>query len=495
MHAPDPRYLVDMERRVLGAAMLDVTAAATLRATFPAGRFADPEHIVIALAIERLAREGHAPSHDNLLSRELGGDRLDFHALSAAHAVAGAPESIAHDIDLLNRAWAARALRDLIERGHARARDAVSGKVDALAVAAALQQEITALTLQASGEAARGTAVGLAVDEAQTRVDQWERGEATDYSPSGFYTFDRTLGGYPSAELTTLAGFTGSGKTALVCQIVRSVALAEAAKAGATGQRPAPVVVFSAEMTREQLVQRIAAGMCGLNIRNLRARRDVTAEDYQTFRATLERIRPLPIEVDDEPAPTFAHIHARLSGFRQSAPDGRLALVAVDYDEKVNTEGKSEELRVSAIARGLKDTAKRFNVAVLGLSQYSRQTNAHTMMPQDDWLRYSGKKEQESAMIVHWMHPGYWVEKGHKGEDVARYDFDRPERGYLVVTKNRFGPTGQVPLDFHAPTTSFTDPSEPGAAETRHEPRTRTITTYGGGDGTALGDPYPSEPF
>lgn len=459
MNAPDPRSLADLERRVLGAAMSDPAAAAAAVAALPPARYSRPEHVAIARAVAELHAEGHPVTAESLRSRELGGAGLDFDAIRSAHALGGSPASVAHDADLLNRAWLARALRDATARAYTRATDAVDGRGDPAAVAADLAREVQALALDGS-DVRRDTHVSAAVEEALARVDEWERGEATDYAPSGFYSLDTLLGGYPVGELTTLAAFTGAGKTSIVCQSVRAIAQAMKGREDATGQAAPPVVVFSAEMSREQIAHRTAAGIAGVNLRDLRARR-CNPEDFRLFRAGLRLLATLPIHVDDAPAPTFAHIHARLAEVAATHPEGKLALVAVDYDEKIHAEGDSEELRVSAISRGLKETAKRQQVAVLALSQYSRQLRAHATNPEDRWLRYSGKKEHESALIIHWSHPGYWVHKGFDPAEVLNYDPAHPQRGRFVITKNRFGPTGEVALDFDPATTTFSDPREP----------------------------------
>src|SRR5690606_3888283 len=119
------------------------------------------------------------------------------------------------------------------------------------------------------------------------------------------------------------------------------------------------------------------------------------------------RLAGLLIHIDDDPAPTFSRIAARCQ--QVQVTDG-LAFVAIDYDEKIDSEGDTEELRVSAIAQGAKNLAKRFGVPVVSLSQYSKAAENSYGIPQDSWLRYSGKKLQESALVLHWYWPGFWIE-------------------------------------------------------------------------------------
>lgn len=467
MAAPHPDNILDLERQVIGAALHTEANAATVAASFPAERFTDPQHRRIAAAIERIVQSGERADLVSVGSSVPPGDAP---TVSLCASERGAlVHGMDYPVQLLTEAYLARTLQAALQTAVANAAAAVRGESDVFDVAEQTQRAVSELILSAQTGTRADTHIAAAVAEALARVDEWARGESTDFAPSGFYTLDRAFGGYPIGELTTLAAMTGAGKTSLVCQVVASIARAEASKAKHKGTTPAPVIVFSAEMSREQIAHRAAAGLARINIRTLRAGKG-RPEELERYRAALRYVATLTIHVDDEPSPTFSHIRSRLQQIRQSAPDGRLALVAVDYDEKIDAHGASEELRVSAIARGLKDLAKRFTVAILGLSQYKRVDGAHRMQPANEWLRYSGKKEHESAMIAHWWHPGYWVEKGLDGADVDGYDPLEPQAGRLIITKNRFGPTGHIDLLFDAETTSFHDPAEPEAARSLQAP-------------------------
>jgi replicative DNA helicase len=277
---------------------------------------------------------------------------------------------------------------------------------------------------------------------------------------------------------------TGGGKTALLVHTSHAVARAElSAVAAGRRNRARPIAIFSAEMSADQIVHRMASAACGANLRTLRSG-GASAEVYAAYREALSALSALPIYVDDHPAPTFAHITARLTQW-SAGFGGKVALVAVDYDEKVQTEGRSEELRVSAIAQGLKALAKRHHVAVLALSQYSREANPRES-PSNNWLRYSGKKEHEAAQVIHWCNPAHWVEKGEDPGSVWRPYEAYPDHGALVVTKNRFGPIGKVRVVFDPASTSFVDPGDPERAP---GPR------YALGSAPSVQADYPAEPF
>lgn len=185
-------------------------------------------------------------------------------------------------------------------------------------------------------------------------------------------------------------------------------------------------------------------------------------EVYDDYRKWLEYIATLPLYVDDTGNPTLRHIQARCEFV--SRTDG-LLFIGIDYDEKVGEESRVEELRVSKIAQGAKAIAKRYNAPLLLLSQYNRDSMDPNSRPRDKWLRYSDKKKHESAMVLHWWWPGYWVV--NEGLDptqsrILKFDPSMPMRGYLVCTKNRFGgQLGSVELDFDREHVRFVDPADP----------------------------------
>jgi replicative DNA helicase len=285
----------------------------------------------------------------------------------------------------------------------------------------------------------RHTEITQVADRVLENIAKWEAGEATSYTSSGFTGLDRAVGGFPLGEIVSLAGMTGAGKTALLC----NMALLK-------GKKSEKVLVFSAEMSSENLLERLAAIDSGQNVQALRFRRGVAASDYQRYAESVRRVRTLPLFIDDHASPTLVQIEARIL---EVQPE----LVFVDYLEKVDVgPERSEELRVSQIAQGLKAVAKKTGTCIVVLSQYSRDKDAHKSVPKDSWLRYSGKIEQESAMILHWWWPGYWIKnKGMEPIEVFGFDPADEEQGKLMVTKNRFGRSYTHALRFQPETMRF----------------------------------------
>lgn len=471
-----PPQAVEVEQALLGAMLVDAAALTTAVALLTPDQFYDPRHARIFDAAHDLFSAGRPV--DQLTISEALRARGEYERIGAAYLT----ELTGRVASTTNTEYHAQILADKAMR-----RRLITTMTSVVGKAFDDTEDLSAL-LDEAGKGVNDISFGVggvradvhirhAAAAALLRVDDWREGKATDFAPSGIWSLDKRNGGFPRSELITLAAFSGMGKTALLGFCVANVANGEVSRAAAAGVDPSPAVVFSAEMTAEQLVHRMASQRTGLDLNHLRSG-DATEAEFRAYETALGEIATLPIHIDDEPAPTFTHIASRLEQVRQTSPSGTLALVAVDYDEKVDpndAQARTEELRVSAIARGLKNTAKRFRCPVLALKQYKKVQNPWTRLPDDEWLRYSGKTEQESAMIVHWVWPEYWVRKGVVTAEaaadgaVAGYKRDRPERGFLVVTKARHGGPGSIPLDFTPETVSFRDPAEPGRRYTPAE--------------------------
>lgn len=327
-------------------------------------------------------------------------------------------------------------------------------------IAAALMEEIQKTTAGAGRSTMRH--ISEYVDEAIEDTYLWEEGQDLDFIDTGFYSLDRVTGGLPVGELTIFAAPSGAGKTSFVLQLVRQVALIEAGK-----PNPRAVVFFSIEMTAKQVVHRAAAAWKGVDLRKARTRPKTATTGGVTLperqREALESLRNLPIYIDPDPEPTLEQIRSRTL---QVAAGHEVAVVAVDYDEKVDEPfSGSEEQRVAAISKGLKVIGKDLNAAAVALSQYNSNPSNQIRPGTDDDLRYSRKKKHEAHTILHWYWPAYWIKKGivDLQHDSAPdgYDPHHENRGYLYCTKNRSGETGRVTFDFEPKYTRFADPNEP----------------------------------
>jgi len=436
----------DVERQLLGAAMIDADACATIvdlcAPTFFAER--SKRHAEIFEAIQRLfGEDGEAP----LPAVTQRMEDADPAYLTDLTASVGTAAGVEHGCRVLQEKWMARQGKDVLRgaAGH------LDDGGDVFETLGGVVRRLTEISMTESDD----THIRRGAQAAFEDLQSWREGETPGLIPTGLPGLTDVCDGLPVGELTTLAGQTGSGKTSFIVQVIAT--LARIWDDG-SGEGPA-VLIFSAEMDAKQIAQKAASQIARVDLRQMRSG-TAPEEDYQAFEDALGLVARLSIHVDDTGSPTMQHIRARC---QRIDVQHDLGFVAVDYDEKVRGEGDSEEQRVASVAEGSKTMAKRLQVPWINLSQYNRSAVQDMGTPQDGWLRYSGKKEQESALILHWHWPGYWVE--NKGEDpmlVEGYDEAEPGKGWMYATKNRItGGTGAAKLYFEQQHTRFVDPKDP----------------------------------
>jgi replicative DNA helicase len=256
------------------------------------------------------------------------------------------------------------------------------------------------------------------------------RGEVSGV-PTGFRDLDHLLGGMQRSDLIVLAGRPGCGKT--------SCALSIAYHAATRHDRT--VGVFSLEMSRDQLAQRLLAIDTGLDTHRLRGNR-LTDRELERALVAMGRLAAAPIHIEDASGLTLAELRSKAR--RLQAWRG-LDLLIVDYLQLVRGRSSDRVQEVSEVARGLKNLAKDLNVPVIALSQLSRAVEGRaTKVPQLSDLRDSGEIEQ-AADVVMFVYREELYEPSEDNRGLAE----------LHVSKHRNGPLGVVPLRFNATTTHF----------------------------------------
>ena len=465
----------------------------------------NPEHIGL-IAAERPAMPTQATRRawDALLtsagegfdtseiSRELrGGPGAELLSRIRSERVAGLMETTRHAMDTAEmERWAAQ-LRDSGQREELsrklaqmaqRLRETNATAQEAGAHVMRIVQDI----LRRGRGASTMQHIAEAVEEAMEEADAMAAGEDLTFINTGFFSLDDTIGGIPVGELTIVAAHSGMGKTSFLLQLVRQMARIEASREERTGAPQRAVILFSIEMSASQCVWRCAAAEAQVNLQQLRADLKMTSElpedhperagalgDLRRVKEAARGLKDLPIYIDADPEPALAQITSRVMQV-QAAQRARgceegeeIAVIGVDYDEKVNAgEHGSEELRVSAISKGLKVLGKQFRAASVALSQYKSAPTDEMRPGTDSDLRYSRKKHHEAHTILHWWWPRYFVVKGRLSEEVAAakvegYKPHNPAWGKMMCTKNRTGSTGTCALHFEPEHTRFSDPNAP----------------------------------
>ncbi len=250
---------------------------------------------------------------------------------------------------------------------------------------------------------------------------------------TGYVDLDNLLGGLQKSDLVILAARPSMGKTSLALDIMRHVAV----------DNKTPVGIFSLEMSKDQLVDRLLSSQSDVNLWKIRTGH-LNEGDFDQIGKAMGELSEAPIFIDDAAGSNIMEI--RTKARRLQAEHG-VGLIVVDYLQLM--EGRNQENRVqevSEISRSLKLLARELNVPVLALSQLSRGVeNRPDKVPQLADLRESGSIEQDADVVMF-----IYREEMYKGKDARR-----PHIAEIHIKKHRNGPTGQVDLFFDADKTSF----------------------------------------
>jgi replicative DNA helicase len=210
-----------------------------------------------------------------------------------------------------------------------------------------------------------------------------------------------------------------------------------------------PILVFSLEMSKEQLVQRMLAGEARVDSNRLRAGRISQNEWDQIYKA-IDKIAELPIYIDD--TANMMVMQMRSQARRLQAETGKpLGLIMLDYLQLMEGSSDNRVQEISKITRSLKGLARELNVPIIALSQLSRSVESrNNKRPMMSDLRESGSIEQDADLVIMLYRDAY-------------YNPDTPDRDIteLIVTKHRNGPTGVVKLVFDPGLTKFKNLAQP----------------------------------
>lgn len=211
----------------------------------------------------------------------------------------------------------------------------------------------------------------------------------------------------------------------------------------AAGPQKLPVAIFSLEMSKEQLVQRILSGEAKIESNRLRSGR-ISQNEWTPISEAIGRLSELPLFIDDTPNITVTEIRSKARRL-QAEQGGSLGLILLDYLQLMEGSSDNRVQELSRITRSLKGLARELAVPIIALSQLSRGVEARTnKRPMMSDLRESGSIEQDADLVIMLYRDEY-------------YNPDTPDRGIaeVIITKHRNGPTGIIKLLFDAQVTKF----------------------------------------
>jgi replicative DNA helicase len=249
---------------------------------------------------------------------------------------------------------------------------------------------------------------------------------------TGLHDLDEMTGGLQRGDLIIVAARPSMGKTAFVTGVGLHAAISH----------QLPVAIFSLEMSKQQVVQRMLCSEALVDLGRLMRGR-LQDDDFGRLAQAAGHLNTAPVWIDDSGSLTVLEMRAKARRLKADQPD--LGLIVVDYIQLMHTGGEAEnrQQEVSAISRGLKALAKELSVPIIALSQLSRapeQRSDHR--PQLSDLRESGSIEQDADIVMFLYRPEYYMTAPDAQEK------DVQGKAELIIGKQRNGPTGSIDLFF-----------------------------------------------
>ncbi|MBC7385930.1 MAG: replicative DNA helicase [Cryobacterium sp.] len=455
-----PPHNVEAERSVLGAILLNNEAI----------------HRVVEIGIE--GRDFYFDNHnkifDTLISLSSRGQALDLITLSAAMRDRGWYEQIGGQATLTslvedtfaigNVVYYAKIVREkallrrMIEIAGEITRDAFEGVSDVEGFLDDAEKKVFSVSdIQLSKSFS--SMQDILVSNMHSIEEAASRGTAVTGLSTGFNDFDKLTAGLHPGQLIIVGGRPAMGKTSLVVSAAQNAAL----------QSKAVVMIFSLEMSKEELVMRMLSSQSRIDSKRLRLGRLVD-RDWPRLAQAADQLSKAKIFIDDSGDLTVMDMRARCR--RLLAQEKKLDLIVVDYlqlmrgSKASKNSGGSRENEISEISRSLKGLAKELRVPIIGLSQLSRALEGRPdKRPMLSDLRESGAIEQD-ADLVGFVYRDEYYNKETEDKGVAEF----------IIAKHRAGETGTVRLAFMGEYTLFANLSS-------DTPGTPVAGPSGGGGG------------
>jgi replicative DNA helicase len=262
----------------------------------------------------------------------------------------------------------------------------------------------------------------------------FKEGKSITGIPTGYVELDKLTSGLQPSELLILAARPSQGKTALALNLAENIAIR-------AGQ---PVAIFSLEMSKESLLQRLVASVAQIDAHKFRTGH-LSRSDWTSMTDALGTISSAPLWVDDAGSISVLEIGAKA---RRLKRDKGLSLLIVDYLQLITARGRfgNRQEEVASISRGLKGLAKELQIPVLVLSQLTRAPERDERGPQLSDLRESGAIEQDADVVMFIYRP-HFFKAGASPEE--------REETELRIAKQRNGPTDNVKFVFRSRLTRF----------------------------------------
>lgn len=420
------------ERATLGAILLERDAIITIAPWLPSEYFYLEKHALIYEAMLACYNRREPPDLATVAAELRRQERLELVGGLGYLSDLAAEVPTAVHIEYYARVVERTAvLRRLIEAG---------GKIAALGYDETADLDVTLDRAEAelfNVSQRRSTqdfvAIGQVVNQLFTQIEslQERRGEVAGVA-TGYPDLDGLTGGLQPSDLIILAARPSVGKTSLALSLAYNVAFLSNATVG----------IFSLEMSRDQLVQRVLAMHTGIDMQRLRTG-NLRGDELNLAFEGMGVLSELPIYIEDSPGLSITEVRSKA---RRLAAEVGVDLLMIDYLQLMSGRRSDNRVQeVTEISRGLKSLARELNVPVIALSQLSRAVEgrqSHVPMLSD--LRESGSIEQDADIVM-------FIYR----EELYDKDTDKKGIAEIHIAKHRNGPLGVIPLRFEPRTTRF----------------------------------------
>jgi replicative DNA helicase len=430
-----PPHSIEAEQCTLGSMLLDEDAIAEVFGMLKSDDFYRTEHRDIFNSIDNLYSAGKSVDiitlgealRKNGKLEKCGG--LEYLAAIAEQVPSAA--SAHHYAEIVEDKALIRALikssGEILEMGY-------ENQEDARKVMDFAQSNIFDIAMEKENKGVSHIS-DILEENLKTLTKLYKEGNRVPGIPSGYADLDKLTAGFQPSDLILIAARPSMGKSSLALNIAQHVALQEGMS----------VAIFSLEMSKEQVVNRILSSE--MQIENMKLKTgDINSDEWQKIAVASAQISEASIYVDDTSDISAAEMRAKC---RRLKLKKKLDMVIIDYIQLIagGKRNESRQQEITEISRNLKILAKDLHIPVIALSQLSRapeQRQNHRPMLSD--LRESGAIEQDADMVMFIYRDDYYDKQT-----------ENPNVTELIVAKNRNGSTGDVKLRWHAEFTKFSN--------------------------------------
>lgn len=434
-----PPHSIEAEVCLLASMMLDKEMIGVAVQVVARDAFYQADHQIIWDALVRLY-EQNRPVDAVILREELAkrGQLEEIGGTAYLTHILGAVPSAAHGAHYAGIVREKFLLRQLIAASNDILREAYAPHESAMIVVDKAEKRIFEIAEKRITTHARS--LGEVAAEVYDLISDKQRAGLM----TGYFELDDMLNGLQAGEMVIVAARPSMGKTAFSMNLVENIAT------GVAGGGTVPCGVFSLEMSRQQLAQRMLCSLSGVDGHKVR-KNMMNNEEFIRMAQVVAQLSQVPIFVDDSSQLTILEFRAKA---RRMKMQHDIKMIMIDYLQLMDNPGvESRQQQISEISRGVKAVARELEVPIVVLSQLNRASEGRDgHKPRMSDLRESGSIEQDADVVMLLHREDYYR--------LQEPDFQPDNIAEVIIAKQRNGPTGTVKLLFDNKTTRFKNLAE-----------------------------------